>query len=630
MSSECSTRLVYRPEYEHYDFGPQHPLRPERLRSSLDLIHALGLGPDQSQFLTAPAATPSELHLVHDPDYVDAVQRLDLFADDAGLGAEAERWGLGSGDSPAFAGMHSVSALIAGGSVQALRDILDGSFQHAFHPAGGLHHAQRRRASGFCLYNDAAIAIAWSLRARESRVLYLDFDAHHGDGVQTAFYDEPRVLTFSIHETGRHLFPGTGFPQELGEGLGRGYSVNLPVEPFTEDDSWLESLMLVIEPLAEWFAPDVIVSQHGCDSHTWDPLTDLKLSTRAFAAQAKLVHALAHRLACGRWLALGGGGYDWVRVVPRSWASVWAEMRGEELPRQLPEAWRSRWADVAERNGFTPIPELVLDPVDAWPPTPRRAEIAKTNRTRAESLRAQLLPSRVRHVWPAYRVGAAQVGLPDIVREAAGDPPESRVATLQTSRGSLLLRDLCPPSMIERLHADPGLAAFTRHSEREFALAMRVATNGHGMVAVAHTNAGTIVGQIVLTASEDWWRDIPAVYELSIETSRDWRCLGVARGLLDFCMQPAWIEHIVLLAMGFDWHWDLERSGLDAAAYRAMLERLFEPYRFRAMLTAEPNVALHTPNLLLVRIGARLAAGRVAALRETMYISPWLRERRAR
>ena len=187
MIAECSARFVYRPEYEQYDFGPQHPLRPERIRSSLDLIRNLGLGPRPDQLLTAPAATQSELQLVHDPDYVDAVQRLDLFADDAGLGAEAERWGLGPGDSPAFAGMHSASSLIAGGSLQALRDILEGTFQHATHPAGGLHHALRNRASGFCVYNDVAIAIACSLRAHESRVLYLDFDAHHGDGVQAAF-----------------------------------------------------------------------------------------------------------------------------------------------------------------------------------------------------------------------------------------------------------------------------------------------------------------------------------------------------------------------------------------------------------------------------------------------------------
>ena len=361
----------------------------------------------------------------------------------------------------------------------------------------------------------------------------------------------------------------------------------------------------------------------------WDPLTDLKLSTRAFAAQANLVHALAHRVTGGRWLAVGGGGYDWVRVVPRSWASVWAQMSGQPLPHQIPEAWRSRWVDAAEQNGFTPVPDLVLDPTDAWPATPRRAEIEKTNRARAESLRAQILPSLVRHLYPAYRFEAAPVALPDVVRDAAGDTPESRSATLQTARGRILLRDLCPRSLIERLHADPGLAAFTRRPEREHAIALRVASTGHGAVAVAHTDGGTIVGQIVLTPAEDWWRDLPGVYELSIETSRDWRRLGIARGLLDFCMQPAWIEHIILLAMGLDWHWDLERAGLDAATYRAMLQCLFEPYGFRTMRTAEPNVGMHASNLLLVRSGKQVAADRLAALDEAIYVSPWLRQRRA-
>ncbi|HEX8969405.1 MAG TPA: acetoin utilization protein AcuC, partial [Chloroflexota bacterium] len=277
---ECAARLIYRPEYQDYDFGPQHPLRPERIVASFDLIDALGIGPRADQQLGPPGATLDELHLVHEPAYVDAVQRLDLFADDPLLAAEAERWGLGPGDSPAFMGMHATSALIAGGTLHGLRGVLDGAFEHAFNPAGGLHHALRGHASGFCVYNDAAIAIAAALREREARILYLDFDAHHGDGVQAAFYDEPRVLTFSIHETGRHLFPGTGFSHELGEGLGRGYSLNLPVEPFTEDASWLESLQLLLMPVAEWFAPDAIVSQHGCDSHHWDPLTDLRLSTR--------------------------------------------------------------------------------------------------------------------------------------------------------------------------------------------------------------------------------------------------------------------------------------------------------------------------------------------------------------
>jgi GNAT superfamily N-acetyltransferase len=305
-------------------------------------------------------------------------------------------------------------------------------------------------------------------------------------------------------------------------------------------------------------------------------------------------------------------------------------MSGQPLPHQIPETWRSRWADAAEQNGFTPVPDAVLDPIDAWPATPRRGEIDKTNRARAESLRAQILPSLVRHVYPGYRIEATPATLPDVVRDAAGHPPESRAATLQTARGCILLRDVCPRSLIERLHADPGLAAFTRRPEREHAIAMRVASSGHGAVAVAHTYGGTIVGQIVFTPAEDWWRDLLGVYEISIETSRDWRRLGIARGLLDFCMQPAWIEHVILLAMGLDWHWDLERAGLDAAAYRAMLQRLFEPYGFHTMRTAEPNVGMHASNLLLVRSGAHVGADRVAAFNEAMYVSPWLRERRAR
>ena len=191
--SACDARLVCRPEYEHYDFGAEHPLRPVRIRASLDLISSLGIGPTPDQQLQPPPASLEELRLIHTPKYVDAVQSLDLFADDPLLEPETTRWGLGPGDSPAFVGMHAAAAHIAGGSLHAVRGVLDNAFQHAFHPAGGLHHALRDGASGFCIYNDAAVAIAAALREREARVLYLDFDAHHGDGVQVAFYDEPRV-----------------------------------------------------------------------------------------------------------------------------------------------------------------------------------------------------------------------------------------------------------------------------------------------------------------------------------------------------------------------------------------------------------------------------------------------------
>jgi acetoin utilization deacetylase AcuC-like enzyme len=623
--AECSARLVFRAEYQTYDFGPQHPLRPERMRSSLDLIDALGFGPTAEQQLQPPAATVDELQLVHDADYLDAVQRLDLFGDDQLFGHEAARWGMGPGDSPAFGGMHEASALIAGGSLHALRGILRGDFLHAFNPAGGLHHALRNRASGFCVYNDAAVAIAAALREREARVLYLDFDAHHGDGVQAAFYDESRVCTFSIHETGRHLFPGSGFAYELGQGLGRGYSLNVPVEPFTEDDSWLECLELLVPPVAEWFAPDVIVSQHGCDSHRWDPLTDLHLSTRAFAWQAHLVHELAHRLSGGRWLALGGGGYDWVRVVPRSWSSVWAEMAGYDLPDGVPDSWSSRWADAARREDFWPIPQLMLDPPDAWPATPRRAEIESANRAQAEALRRLILPAPVRHLFPAYRIEAAPPKLPDLVAHAGADVPESRVATFQTPRGQVFLRDVCPPSFIEQLQPDAALTAFTRRPEREHAILERVASSGRGSVGVAHTDTGRIVGQLVLTPAEDWWRDLAGTYELSLETSADWRRLGIGRRLLEFCMSPAWIEHLIVLAMGLDWHWDLAASGLDGAQYRAMLRSMFETAGFKEVRTGEPNVAMHANNLLLVRMGTRVPLERQTAFDQALFIAPWQR-----
>jgi acetoin utilization deacetylase AcuC-like enzyme len=619
----CDARLVYRPEYEDYDFGAEHPLRPARIRAALDLISSLGIGPSSDQQLQPPPASLEELGLIHTSRYVDAVQSLDAFADDPLLAAELFRWGLAPGDSPAFVGMHTAAAFIAGGSLHAVRGVLDGAFEHAFHPAGGLHHALRDRASGFCIYNDAAIAIAAALRDREARVLYLDFDAHHGDGVQTAFYDEPRVLTFSIHETGRHLFPGTGFLHELGEGLGRGYSLNLPVEPFTEDGSWLEALELVLPAIAEWFAPDVIVSQHGCDSHAWDPLTDLHLSTQAFAAQAHLVHGLAHRHAGGRWVALGGGGYDWARVVPRSWAAVWAEMSGHRLPRRIPDEWAARWAEPARSAGFWPMPHLLLD--ESPPAVPRRAEIQRINRGRAEALRQLALPAIVRHAHPAYRVEAAPPRLPDVVVAAGGEEPVTRVAVLDTPHGRLLLRDLCPPSLLERLQPDPGLAAFTRRPEREHAVLLHVAQTGHGSVAVAHTEAGAIVGDLVLSTGVDWWRDLNGVYELSIETSRDWRRLGIARGLLEFCIQAPWVEHMILLAMGLDWHWDLQGTGLDAGGYADVLRKLLLPAGFREVRTSEPNVAVHASNLLLVRVGDHVSAARQAALDEALFIAPWQR-----
>ena len=249
---------------------------------------------------------------------------------------------------------------VAGGSLRAMEGILRGDVEHAFHPGGGLHHAMRARASGFCIYNDPALAIA---RARRDglRVLYIDLDVHHGDGVQALFWDDPGVLTFSIHESGRYLFPGTGDVAEVGEGVAAGTSVNVPLLPGTGDRAWVAILETLLPELAASFGPDLIVSQHGADSHAWDPLAHLNVTTTGHGRAARLVDQLAHRFARGRWLATGGGGYDAYRVVPRTWSLTWLAGAHREVPTSMPGEWRERWTAEATRYGQVPLPETFDD-----------------------------------------------------------------------------------------------------------------------------------------------------------------------------------------------------------------------------------------------------------------------------
>jgi GNAT superfamily N-acetyltransferase len=232
----------------------------------------------------------------------------------------------------------------------------------------------------------------------------------------------------------------------------------------------------------------------------------------------------------------------------------------------------------------------------------------------------------VRHAYPAYRPEALPPRLSDLVAGLGAEAPSTRVETLDTVRGRLLLRDLCPPSLIERLHPDPGLAAFTRRPEREHAILMRTVQTGHGSVAVAHNATGAIVGDVVISNPSDWWEGLDGVYELSIETSREWRRLGIARALLDFCMRAPWIEQVILVAMGLDWHWDLQAAGLDADAYGVVLRSLLEKAGFVMRHTSEPNIAMHRSNVLLVRTGAKVSPERRAALHQALYIAPWQRE----
>jgi acetoin utilization protein AcuC len=339
-----------------YEFGPHHPMHPVRLELTMALAGELGVLDRPNVRVNAPrAASDQRLERVHDASYVDAVRGAPRDPTAPALRSH----GLGTHDNPVFDGMHDASALIAGGSVDGAGAVWRGEAQHAVNLAGGLHHAMRSRASGFCVYNDAAVAIAGLLDDGARRVAYVDVDAHHGDGVQAAFYDDPRVLTISLHESGYSLFPGTGFPGDVGTGRAEGTAVNVALPTETADAGWLRAFFAVVPPLLRAFEPQIVVTQHGCDSHRLDPLANLNLSVDAHRMSYAALHALAHEVAGGRWVALGGGGYDPVSVVPRSWTHLLAEATGGGLDRttETPEGWRTL---VLARTG-RPAPESLSD-----------------------------------------------------------------------------------------------------------------------------------------------------------------------------------------------------------------------------------------------------------------------------
>jgi acetoin utilization protein AcuC len=360
----------------------------------MDLLKQAG-ALDVSEMLAPAAASRELLTLIHRPDYVDIVQALSAPSPALQLIEESDRYGLHTEDTPYFAGMHEAASLIVGGTVLAAELVMSGQAEHAYHMAGGLHHAFPDRGSGFCVYNDAAVAIADIKRRYQARILYIDTDVHHGDGVQWAFYSDPDVMTYSIHETGKFLFPGSGFIHERGNAEGFGTAVNVPVEPYTEDDSWLECFRETVHRAAAAFRPDLIISQHGCDAHAFDPLSHIHCSMRTYAEMPGIIHELAHTYTDGRWVAVGGGGYDIWRVVPRAWALVWLEMldhpimsglRSGEASQGLPEGWQRLW----QPESPVQLPNLWLDDTAAWTPMPRRTEIERINRATME-LAAQFL-----------------------------------------------------------------------------------------------------------------------------------------------------------------------------------------------------------------------------------------------
>jgi acetoin utilization protein AcuC len=373
--------LVYGARSATYDFGPGHPLTPRRFGPGIDLLRSVGAEPG----LAPESADDEALSLCHERRYLEVVKRFSA----SPFGGDAEA-GIGEGgDNPPFAGMHEAGAMVAGGSLRAVEAIIRGDVEHAFHPGGGLHHAMPGRASGFCIYNDPALAIA---RARQAglRVLYVDLDVHHGDGVQAIHWADPGVLTLSIHETGRSLFPGTGGVEEVGEGAAAGTVVNVPLEPGTGEVTWLAAVRTLLPELAAAFGPDLVVSQHGADSHAWDPLAHLRVTTTAMGEAARLVDAVAHRYASGRWLATGGGGYDVYRVVPRTWALTWLAGAHRDVPDVTPTAWRERWAAEASRYGQAPLPLAFDDAPNAGVPVDA-AQLAAESRSRETIARVREL-----------------------------------------------------------------------------------------------------------------------------------------------------------------------------------------------------------------------------------------------
>ncbi|ASN04966.1 acetoin utilization protein AcuC [Virgibacillus necropolis] len=368
----CNASFIFSDAMLQYHFHADHPFNQKRVILAKDLLVASKVL-SNDEIVSPRKATAEELLLFHDPEYIQAIQKAStgLLKKNEGL-----EFGIGTEDTPVFENMHDASSYLVGGTLTAVDNVLEGKVDHALNLGGGLHHGFKRRASGFCIYNDGAVAIKYIREKYDLKVLYVDTDAHHGDGVQWAFYEDPNVCTFSIHETGRYLFPGTGNINERGVKEGHGYSFNLPIDAFTEDESFLQLYEAAFREIADYFQPDIIVTQNGADAHCYDPLTHLCGTMNIYEKIPTLAHELAHQYCGGKWIALGGGGYDTWRVVPRAWAQVWNVMKsGDHLVGSLPKEWITKW----QPESPVELPTSWQDSKSIVPTIPRKEEINEKN-----------------------------------------------------------------------------------------------------------------------------------------------------------------------------------------------------------------------------------------------------------
>lgn len=366
--------VVWSPQFLEYTWSPYHPMNPTRLDLTMALARTLGVLDDVELVAPEPAA---EVHLLraHTPEYLGAVKTAQASLDADGPDVVA-RFGLGGDDNPVFENMHEAASMIVGGTLRAAQAIAAGEARRAVSIGGGMHHALPGSAAGFCLYNDIVVAISWLLDNGCERIAYVDVDVHHGDGVERAFADDPRVLTVSIHQDPATLWPCTGYSAEVGVGDSAGSIVNLPLPPGTDDAEWLRAYHAVVPEAVAAFAPDVIVSQCGVDTHREDPLGEFALTVDGQRAAFLAMRDLADACAQGRWLAVGGGGYDLIRVVPRAWTHLLAAALGRTVDpaTPVPEEWREYAARIA--------PDVELpstmgddgdDPYVPWPTGPADA-----------------------------------------------------------------------------------------------------------------------------------------------------------------------------------------------------------------------------------------------------------------
>lgn len=369
--------FIYSPEQLTYKFSNEHPFNQKRIQLTMTLLQEIdALSPEQ--IVVPRIATDEELSLVFDRAYIDIVRR-------AGHGyataEEGKIYGIGTEDTPIFPNMHEASAAIVGATLTACDYVMQGKSKHAVNLSGGLHHGFKNKASGFCIYNDSSVAIKYMQKKYNARVLYVDTDAHHGDGVQFTFYDDPNACTFSMHETGQYLFPGTGSVTERGTGDAYGSSFNIPIDAFTEDDSFLDVYETALREIVHHFKPDVILTQNGADAHHFDPLTHLSCTMRIYQEIPRIVHELAHQYCEGHWIAVGGGGYDIWRVVPRAWSYIWTEMSNFERPHgSIPEQWLKRW----ENEAPVKLMQTWDDPDSFFTSIPRKKEITEKNKQTLE------------------------------------------------------------------------------------------------------------------------------------------------------------------------------------------------------------------------------------------------------